>query len=85
MLLKARGGNEDYLTAAFLDAWKDGLPEAWRGDAELKVIEGEYELPSSTTIRAKARSATATKEEDVASKGSSSRKWHAKFGRARKK
>ncbi|KAF2649225.1 sister chromatid cohesion protein-like protein Dcc1 [Lophiostoma macrostomum CBS 122681] len=85
MLLEARRESDDYLTAGFLDTWKDGLPEAWRGDAVLKVIDGKYELPSSTTIRAKARSGTSSKEDNTASKGSSSRKWHAKFGRARKK
>lgn len=83
-LLEAKREGRDYLTAEFLDAWKDSLPESWRGDAELNTIKGEYDLPTSTTVRIK-DSAAATAKAETAAKGSSSRKWHEKLGRTRKK
>ena len=48
-LLQANRGKADLLTADFLDAWKDSLPEAWRAGADLQAIQGVYDLPSSTT------------------------------------
>lgn len=83
-LLEARRGVPDYLIAHFLDTWKDSVPEAWRGDAELTAIDGAYDLPNPTTIRLRGATATAKPEGSV-SKGSSSRKWHEKLGRARRK
>jgi hypothetical protein len=84
-LLEAKRGGPDYLTAEFLDTWKDCLPESWREDAGLKTISGIYELPTSTTVRLKGNAAAAAKPEGPSSKASSSRKWHEKFGRARKR
>jgi sister chromatid cohesion protein DCC1 len=84
-LLDAKQGSTAYLTADFLDSWRDSLPETWRHDAELKAIEGVYELPSSTTIRAKSKGTTATKAEIAVPKASTSRKWHEKFAKTRKK
>ncbi|KAF2645383.1 hypothetical protein P280DRAFT_475928 [Massarina eburnea CBS 473.64] len=82
-LLEAKRGNGDYLTADFMDTWRDSLPEAWRKGAELKAIDGAYELPSSTTIRAKSKAGTA-KAEIVVPK-TAARKWHDKFAKTRKK
>ncbi|USP76116.1 hypothetical protein yc1106_03390 [Curvularia clavata] len=84
-LLEARRG-EDFLIADFTDTWEDRLPEVWRKDAQLTAIEGLYEFPSDTTIRAKSKTASAT----VADSGTpalkpSARKWHEKFAKTRKK
>lgn len=85
-LLEAKRGTADYLTADFLETWKDSLPEAWRGDADLTAIEAVYELPSSTTIRAKvAGAATSSTAATTPKAASSSRKWHEKFAKGRKK
>lgn len=85
-LLEAKREGPDYLTAQFLDTWKDCLAESWREDAELKAIEGTYELPSSTTISLKGQSASAQKTGSAAPKAASSaRRWHEKFGRARQR
>ena len=82
-LLEAKG-KSDYLTAEFVDAWKDVLPEPWREVAELKTISGIYDLPTSTTICIKGLAAAIPKAETTA-KASSSRKWHEKLGRGRKR
>jgi sister chromatid cohesion protein DCC1 len=80
-VLEARGEKSDFLTADFLDTWRDCLPEAWRADAALKAIDGAYTLPSSSTIRAKSK--TVPKANPPAAKGKG--KWHEKFGKNRKK
>jgi sister chromatid cohesion protein DCC1 len=83
--LGAKQGNE-FLVAEFLEMWADRLPEAWRKDAQLHAIEGAYELPTATTIRAKNQgisTAVAGNATAVASKPSA-RKWHEKFGKTRK-
>jgi hypothetical protein len=85
-LLEAKRDGKDFLTAEFLDAWKDSLPESWREEAELKTIDGFYELPSATTVRLKGSAvATPTTNTTTSKAASSSRKWHEKFGRARKR
>ncbi|CAI6277048.1 unnamed protein product [Periconia digitata] len=84
-LLEAKKDGSDYLTADFLDAWKDNLPELWRKDAELNAIQGKYELPSSKTIRAKSNTGAVTSAQPDPAKGSASRKWHEKFAKTRKK
>jgi sister chromatid cohesion protein DCC1 len=83
-LLGARRRGSDYLTADFLDAWKDCLPEMWRKDAELKAIAGVYNLPTSTTVGLKDSAVAAAKAEPPKA-AASSRKWHEKFGRTRQK
>ncbi|KAF2188360.1 hypothetical protein K469DRAFT_567272 [Zopfia rhizophila CBS 207.26] len=85
-LLEAREGEANYLTAEFLNAWKDCVPESWRTDAELSTIKDAYVLPSTMTIAVKGVSASSAKTEDSTPKvGSSSRKWHERFGRARQR
>jgi hypothetical protein len=85
-LLEAKRDGPIYLTAEFIDAWKDCLPEPWRDEADLRVLEGAYDLPSSTTVRLKGSAISGAKPEAVTSKpASSARKWHEKFGRARKR
>ncbi|KAF2750336.1 hypothetical protein M011DRAFT_474789 [Sporormia fimetaria CBS 119925] len=82
-LLEAKRGGGDYLTADFVDAWKECLPEHWRDDAQLTAIDGLYELPSTTTVRLKG---TTTKPSEGAPKAStSSRRWHEKFAKMRKR
>ncbi|CAO2654880.1 Nn.00g116130.m01.CDS01 [Neocucurbitaria sp. VM-36] len=84
-LLEAKRGN-DFLIADFTDTWEDLLPESWRKDAQFTAIEGVYEFPSETTIRAKGKAAaTANGENTAASMKPSARKWHEKFGKTRKK
>jgi sister chromatid cohesion protein DCC1 len=83
-LLEAKEG-QAYLTAQFLDDWKDLLPEAWRDMVSVNLISGAYTLPSYTTISFKKDAVTAAKADAANAKaGSSSRKWHERFGRARK-
>ena len=82
---KAKRG-DDFLIADFTDTWEDRLPEAWRKDAQLTSIEGVYEFPSETTIRAKGKAAaTANGDHAAVSMKPSARKWHEKFGKTRKK
>lgn len=84
-LLQARRGvASDYSTDAFLQTWKDSLPEAWRVDAELSAIGDVYELPSSATIRIKS-APTAANGAPVASKTAAKGKWHERFAKTRKK
>lgn len=86
ILLDAKQGN-DYLIADFTDTWEDKLPEAWRKHAHLSAIEGAYEFPTKTTIRAKstASSSTNVNSEAAAAAKPTARKWHEKFGKTRKK
>lgn len=86
VLLEEKRSRSDYLTADFLDAWKDSLPEIWREDAQLHAIQGKYELPTQTTIRAKSNvSALASTQPAPSKAAASSRKWHEKFAKTRKK
>ncbi|KAF2855846.1 sister chromatid cohesion protein-like protein Dcc1 [Plenodomus tracheiphilus IPT5] len=83
MLLDAKRGS-DFLIADFTDTWEDRLPEAWRKDAQLSAIDGVYEFPTKTTIRAKAGHAS-NGDSAAASAKPSARKWHEKFDKTRKK
>ncbi|KAF2734936.1 sister chromatid cohesion protein-like protein Dcc1 [Polyplosphaeria fusca] len=82
-LLDAKIGLSDYATTDFIESWKDCLPEVWRNETNLKAIDAAYSLPSPSTIRSKKSLDTA--KADAAPKAGSQRKWHEKFGRARKK
>lgn len=85
-LLEAKQADADYLTADFLDTWKDSLPEAWRSEAELKTIDGAYSLPSSNTICAKSKTVSTSGPSTAPSKAAASKgKWHERFGKTRKK
>ncbi|GME33672.1 sister chromatid cohesion protein dcc1 [Neofusicoccum parvum] len=71
-------------TAEFLDLWRDALPEAWRDDAQLAAIQGDYTLPSDHTIAPKGAAALpSTSAKPATSKGP--RKWHEKFNASRNK
>lgn len=83
-LLHAKQSN-DFLVADFIDTWEDKLPEAWRKDAQLSVIEGAHELPTSTTIRALSTGNTMTRTVSAVASKPCARKWHEKFGKTRKK
>ena len=84
-LLEAKRGT-DFLIADFTDTWEDRLPESWRKDAQLSAIEGFYEFPSDTTIKAKGKAATAASGDGAAAAMKpSARKWHEKFAKTRKK
>lgn len=83
-LLQARRASSEYLVADFVEDWKDSLPEAWRSDAGLDVIEGTYDLPSSSTIRHKGATA-ATVETAVPKATTAKGKWHERFAKTRKK
>lgn len=85
ILLQAKRGT-DFLIADFTDTWEDSLPEAWRKDAQLSAIEGVYECPSHTTIKAKHNSSAGFNSNIAsASMKPSARKWHEKFDKTRKK
>lgn len=84
-LLEAKRGS-DFLIADFIDTWEDRLPEAWRKDAKLSAIDGQYEFPTDTTVRAKGRAApTASGDSAITAVKPSARKWHEKFGKTRQK
>ena len=88
LLASKRGA--DFLIADFTDTWEDRLPEVWRKDAQLSAIEGFYELPSDTTIKAKGTAASATSGDGAAAAAAaamkpSARMWHEKFAKTRKK
>jgi hypothetical protein len=85
-ILDAKRGS-DFLLADFTETWEDRLPEAWRTDARPSAIEGAYDMPTSTTIRAKGNGAAASAADNISSTGAkpSARKWHEKFGKTRKK
>jgi sister chromatid cohesion protein DCC1 len=76
----------DFLILDFIDTWADKLPEAWGKDAQLSAIEGIYELPTETTIRANRGGASngMTGSAPVVTSKPSARKWHEKFGKTRK-
>lgn len=85
-LLGAKQGTSDYLIAEFTDSWEDTLPEAWRKDAKLSALEGSYEFPSDSTIRAKSKDiAVASVQDALVATKPSARKWHEKFAKTRKK
>jgi sister chromatid cohesion protein DCC1 len=85
-LLEAKRGT-DFLIADFTDTWEDRLPETWRKDAQLNAIEGFYEFPSDTTIKAKGKAATVASGDSAvaAALKPSARKWHEKLAKTRKK
>lgn len=83
-LLQARQNASEYLVVDFLEEWRDQLPEAWRNDAELSVIEGAYSMPTPTTISV--HSTTTTPANSAAPKATASKgKWHERFAKTRKK
>ncbi|OCK94566.1 uncharacterized protein K441DRAFT_677416 [Cenococcum geophilum 1.58] len=85
MVLEVRAGDSGLLTAYFLDAWRDCLPEAWRQEAELEAIHDSYILPTSTTIAFKGGLESSEKgPSEPSAKAGSSRKWHERFARARR-
>lgn len=83
-LLEAKLASTDFLIADFTDTWEDRLPETWREDAHFKNIEGLYEFPTSTTIRAKSKTMAGVTHDTSITKPSA-RKWHEKFAKGRKK
>lgn len=84
-LLEARQGS-DILITDLTNTWEDQLPDAWRTDAKLAAIDGLYELPTETTIRAKSMGAANTQEATApAATKPSARKWHERFGKTRTK
>ncbi|KAJ5656623.1 hypothetical protein N7507_008573 [Penicillium longicatenatum] len=67
----------------FLRAWKDCLPESWRGDATLsKLQDGAYRSPDPTTIfyvepsQRQQSSKAATSGSAPAAKAKPTRNWH---------
>jgi sister chromatid cohesion protein DCC1 len=84
-LLQAGHRSSGYPIADFVEEWKDSVPEAWRGDAELTTIDGAYDNPTSTTIVAKGTSAFATAEFTAPKATGAKGKWHERFAKTRKK
>ncbi|KAJ5159743.1 uncharacterized protein N7482_006747 [Penicillium canariense] len=69
----------------FLRAWKDCLPESWRGDAALsKLQEGSYQSPDPTTIcfvepsqrQQVLKTSAAAPAAAAAAKAKTTRNWH---------
>ncbi|KAI5248540.1 hypothetical protein E4T43_01292 [Aureobasidium subglaciale] len=78
-------------TSAFLEAWRDALPEAWRLMASLDMLKGLYKLSAggkriefvrNQSTQAAEATAGAAKAATTATAGK--RKWHEKFAAARK-
>lgn len=68
--------------AAFLKAWADLLPEGWRGNAKLSLLDGWYKLDNGDIMLAD-ETATAPMGAKAPAEGKSTlgakRKWHEKF------
>ncbi|KAI9792234.1 MAG: hypothetical protein M1833_001233 [Piccolia ochrophora] len=83
LILEAGYSDHDMPIEAFLDAWKDHLPEAWRNEVSLSRIENNYFCPGSTSIRFKQSNSDGEGPETVSSSapkhGPNKRKWHEKF------
>lgn len=86
-LLQARSEGRPTETAAFLKAWKDMMPEAWRTNCQLSVLKGSYTAQdggSSITHIASVVNATgvivntANTDEKKTTLGAK-RNWHDKF------
>ncbi|KAF2451334.1 hypothetical protein P171DRAFT_492622 [Karstenula rhodostoma CBS 690.94] len=84
-LLQAKQGSAGHSIADFVEEWKDSLPEAWRGDADLMAIDGAYDNPTSTTIVARGNAASATAESVLPKATAAKGKWHERFAKTRKK
>lgn len=82
--LEARSGGRATDLAGFIKAWKDSVPEAWRGKCETSIIKGWYNLQdggkSITFIDGQktADAPTGAAEESKSALGAK-RKWHEKF------
>ncbi|KAJ9669614.1 hypothetical protein H2201_000481 [Coniosporium apollinis] len=77
----------EVLTAQFLDAWRDSLPEAWRGGAELGAIQDVYVLLGATNITLKPELAgepNASKADAGSKLAAGERKWHERFKKGRR-
>lgn len=82
--LETRSGGRETDLAAFLQAWKDVVPEAWRKKCEVSALQGQYNLSdggkSITFIDNKSASnATNGATDDSKSALGAKRKWHEKF------
>lgn len=74
--------SKDIPLQQFLSMWKDSLPESWRDDAKVELIEGSFELPTPSSIRFKDPSRINEKLSNAGLAGKSStsgRNWHEKF------
>ncbi|KZF19356.1 sister chromatid cohesion protein-like protein Dcc1 [Xylona heveae TC161] len=76
---------------AFMEAWKDELPESWRAHASLDLLKGAYSQPTPSTIvitddyDAIEAPAPSESTNNLSGKASlRSRKWHEKFKNARR-
>lgn len=82
--LEARSGGRATDLSAFLQTWKDAVPEAWRKKCELSALQGCYNLSdggkSITFVDSKTASiaANGAAEESKSAPGAK-RKWHEKF------
>jgi sister chromatid cohesion protein DCC1 len=84
------GSKAHLITADFISQWRDLLPEAWRGDAELdKLPEGRYTMEGEHIIVGGDGAASGAERPQPAASGeakstSGKRKWHDKFKAQRK-
>lgn len=86
-LLQARSEGRPTETAAFLKAWKDLMPEAWRNGCQLSVLKGSYTAqPGGTSIvhapsvvDAKGAIVNSNDADETKTTLGAKRKWHEKF------
>ncbi|USW57378.1 Putative sister chromatid cohesion protein Dcc1 [Septoria linicola] len=88
-LLQAKSEGRPIEATAFLKAWRDAVPEAWRDKCEFAVLQGYYSLQDNAkSIKFIDTTAATTAAADASAKEAKSlgakRKWHEKF-RASKK
>lgn len=82
--LEARSGGRATDLAAFLQAWKDNVPEAWRTKCEVSVVKGSYNLSDGGKSITFIDAQTTTEDSNGAAAEAKSalgakRKWHEKF------
>ncbi|THW79513.1 hypothetical protein D6D19_01135 [Aureobasidium pullulans] len=71
--------------SAFLDAWKDALPEAWRAQTTLDILKaGGKRIEFAPEMVAVAEETTTGATKPAAKATAGKRKWHEKFAAARK-
>lgn len=91
-LLQARSEGRTTETAAFLKAWKDLMPEAWRTQCQLSVLKGSHTVQDGgksisyapSVVDAKGVIVNTTDADETKTTLGVKRKWHDKFRSSRR-
>ncbi|KAF2217318.1 hypothetical protein CERZMDRAFT_32236 [Cercospora zeae-maydis SCOH1-5] len=88
-LLQAKSEGRAIEATAFLKAWRDAMPEAWRSKCDFAILQGYYSIEDNAqSIRYLDTTADAKAAVDASAKEAKSlgakRKWHEKFKASKK-